>query len=1117
MTRRRRSHPASDLEAQARSVLEHAVDAERRGLKVYESLRSLSEVIGTEYGDRVLYELIQNAHDAHRPGDNGRIAIRLVVRSETEGTLYIANGGSGFRAKDVDAIKNLATSAKEVGEGIGNKGLGFRSVEALTDDVRIFSREGRKKAVRFDGYCFRFAREKEIENILQSDGIDADTSKRVARTVPRYLVPQHLYEHPADANSYANRGYATVIVVPMVTMEAVDLAKRQVKALADLDVPLLLFLDRIAEFRIDVETPDDSPYRRRLQRHQTAMDDVPNLAGCRMHEVRVGQDRRFLVVRREVDKERVVDAARRSIPRAPRIKRWLDWKGQPIVSVAVGLSTSAVTKERFYNFLPMGEKAVSPLMGHLDAPFFTDIDRRDADFDLPLNDTLIKAAAEACVATAMSIVERDKDVPQRVVFDLVAWIGEHAKKLDDSLKEMGSSRSDAPVIPAIEIKGRKGWASLSEVSIWPDGTFSLLKAVEVVKRIDAQLVSDEIDDLRLGRLREIAERTFVSLSPSGEQLAIWSESFAQSLFDRQAVPRTWSRFYEDLKRLFDAGCRDLNKLSGKQILLDRSKKLRQAGGHNGTPGSGVFVRNEALKGKRAKDSVPLPPSTLTRRYHFLDEKIKFRQETLSAFMEADLLREYDPVEALAGLKSVLGKKANENRRKEALLWTLKVWRITGARVEEEIRNAELRVPTLTGWQPATQAAFSSSWTPMGKKLENFLVETAEISPDCRRARGLLLVGFDDWPVSVSVPKRQWVLFLALLGVADGLRPVTAHVQPSGEGWSWNELLRTGRAEEGLDGDWCAEASTVRSFRHPYTQYHRQGEAWRLPGQMEHEELSKTAKETFHELVFQSLKAHHDKFLTFKIGRFERPQHQQDHRVLPTPLATFLRSRAWIVANTREDSDFRKADECWASRTRQGKPSRFMDRVLDTVTDLVETDQDLANLVFGKNLGLRDWHSVDTAVERLVVLASVSVSLSSHDRRDFRKEYRRAWSDVVETGASLPGDLSLAVDRSDRLETLSGDVEAPTVIVTPNAQRFEARILSSAGQALLDVGDTSTSKVVELLTATGMFTPRQLDGTGVRLLVDGEPFAPRANDPLLTSLGLGWLPEVVVLGHELLGE
>ena len=50
-------------------------------------------MIGTEYGDRVLYELIQNAHDAHRPDDEGRIAIRLVVRSKTDGTLYIANGG----------------------------------------------------------------------------------------------------------------------------------------------------------------------------------------------------------------------------------------------------------------------------------------------------------------------------------------------------------------------------------------------------------------------------------------------------------------------------------------------------------------------------------------------------------------------------------------------------------------------------------------------------------------------------------------------------------------------------------------------------------------------------------------------------------------------------------------------------------------------------------------------------------------------------------------------------------------------------------------------------------------------------------------------------------------
>ena len=39
---------------------------------------------------------------------------------------------------------------------------------------------------------------------------------------------------------------------------------------------------------------------------------------------------------------------------------------------------------------------------------------------------------------------------------------------------------------------------------------------------------------------------------------------------------------------------------------------------------------------------------------------------------------------------------------------------------------------------------------------------------------------------------------------------------------------------------------------------------------------------------------------------------------------------------------------------------------------------------------------------------------------------------------------------------------------------------------------------------------------MRLLVDGERFLPR-RDPLLTSLKLEWLPEVVILGHEMLAE
>ena len=1111
------SLPAANLQRQIRAVLEHAVDAHRKDLKVYESLRNLNEVVGTEYGDRVLYELIQNAHDAHRSGDRGRIAVSLTIRSEGEGTLYVANGGGGFRWQDVDAIMNLATTAKEIGESIGNKGLGFRSVEALTDDVRIFSRRGREDSRRFDGYCFRFAKWGEIEELLHADGVDTATARIVARTVPRYLVPLPLAEQPDEVVSYAGRGYASVIVLPLRTAESMELARQQVQALADLDVPLLLFLDRIADFRIDVKSPDGSVQQRRLSRRQNHLGSVPGIAGCCLHEVRVGKDRRFLVVQRKVDKARVLDAVKQSVPRAPQIKRWLEWTGQPTVSVAVGLSAGALAVGRIYNFLPMGDTAVAPLLGHLNAPFFSDIDRRDADFDLPLNTTLMTAAAEACAHTALYLAGQEAmKIPQRPVFDLVAWTGKHARKLDAALDRMGSSLADASIVPVVAVDGVR-WASLTETKLWPEGAFSLMKAPDVAKRTGARLVSPEIDGERLRRLETMADRKYLNLAPLGRCLAEWSERFARSLSDRHAAPRTWSWFYDDLNRVFEAADEELNVLAGKAIILDRSRKLRPAGGHGGASGASLFVRDESTRRRRIKDGVPLPPATLTRRYRFVEEKITFKPDTLNAFIDADLVRQYDPVEALAGLGYALGKRANDNRRREALTWAFRVSRSAGTGIQEALRNAQLQAPTLSGWKPATQTAFSSSWTPVGRKLENFLMEAADTSPDCRRARDALLSDFADWPPVPGGTKRQWVEFLKLLGVVDGLQPVPAAVQEDGKGWNWNYLVRNGDANKGLDGDWCREGSRF-TFGYPYTVYRRRGEAWRLPGQIEHAELSEIGKELFHELAFRHLEACGAQYLTFSVGRFERATRKWDRKILPTPLATFLRSKAWIAVSTDEEPRFRKTRECWAARKKRDRPPRFMERISDTISELVQGSEEFADLVFGDALGLRNWHYRDTAAERLQALSVVAPALRTHERTDFRKEYRRAWLDVSGTDTPLPRELELAVIRDGGLETLAGDPEtAPRVIVTQNAQESTARILSSAGHALLDVGEASTESVAERLAATGAFTPRGIDGNGVRLLVDGEPFVPRSSDPQLSSLRLEWLPEVVLLGHEILAE
>jgi hypothetical protein len=82
--------PLEYLKGQTKAVLENAAHAHRNGLKVYESLRNLSDVIGTEYGDRVLYELIQNAHDAH-PNVHDQVGVKGQKEPRAEGTFRGAN------------------------------------------------------------------------------------------------------------------------------------------------------------------------------------------------------------------------------------------------------------------------------------------------------------------------------------------------------------------------------------------------------------------------------------------------------------------------------------------------------------------------------------------------------------------------------------------------------------------------------------------------------------------------------------------------------------------------------------------------------------------------------------------------------------------------------------------------------------------------------------------------------------------------------------------------------------------------------------------------------------------------------------------------------------------
>ena len=87
------------------------------------------------YSGRQLVELIQNAID-QLEGPEGRVEVALVGRR-----LYCANSGEPFDLEGIDGITGEYESAKDEGK-IGQFGLGFRSLVALSDNVDLLSTSG---------------------------------------------------------------------------------------------------------------------------------------------------------------------------------------------------------------------------------------------------------------------------------------------------------------------------------------------------------------------------------------------------------------------------------------------------------------------------------------------------------------------------------------------------------------------------------------------------------------------------------------------------------------------------------------------------------------------------------------------------------------------------------------------------------------------------------------------------------------------------------------------------------------------------------------------------------------------------------------------------------------
>ena len=563
---------------------------------VYQSVRSLSGNVATDYRDRFLIELVQNAYDAHRVGTrHGRVEIVLDRREGEYGTLFVANTGRPFHRQDVKSLCDIGLSLKPIGESIGNKGLGFRSVLQITDRPRIYSQCPTAPGKDYySGFCFRFAEDTDYSNWL-------DHSRHLElakRDLPTFHLPMYLDVQSDVVRDFASAGAATVVELPLRDANAGNAVQRQIELLQDENVPILLFLDRLSMLRVLVIRHDgqvEACYEFTRSEESLKGTDVA------ISLVELGSAGSFMVCRQPVAEEAMQAAISAGVDRKELHEHWETWEGEG--DVAVGLRLDAESAgSRLYTFLPMGEQAEAPFRGYLHGSFSTSANRKNLNARVGLNAlllteaTLLTAKAIHCLITdPVGAMERALSVDQRaaVVTDLLCWSSVSSLETDSDLSDVLATAVasrfgvtdfvDAPVLPCrLDAAGGPTvtWQPPAKARRWPTGSTVFTESV-------AALHADDLDlwplwpalASRLDRLDQFLEAHADGYpgGPRAEERATLAELVASTMgtASRPAIAK-WGRFFRELPDFMGSGRHDGPSLAGRAVLLGDDGQLHKA-------------------------------------------------------------------------------------------------------------------------------------------------------------------------------------------------------------------------------------------------------------------------------------------------------------------------------------------------------------------------------------------------------------------------------------------------------------------------------------------------------------------------------------------------------------
>lgn len=1100
--------------------------------QVAQALTQAESLIVNEYGERFLFELIQNGYDAHGPGDLGAISIVLHADEGPFGTLYVANRGRPFRSENFIALCNPALSSKQPGEGIGNKGVGFRSVVRVCERPEIFSAsEPVPRAESFDGFCFTFARDPDIRALCEGDEEAAE--ELIASVSPR-LIPVPIDAQAESIRHFARQGFATVVRLPIDSADGRQVVEKQLDIVLSSPAPILLFLEQLESLRIEIRDTGES----RLTELRRTAAVLEQTGDDSLSTVDLSNHGRYLVATHRILSERLHGAIVGGIQAGELDKSWASWASDGHVGIALPLDSDDEAGH-LYTYLPMGIQAVAPLAGHLNAPFFSKLARTELDLTISYNAMLVREAVGLSARVASRLRTSPYPFRRRAVVDLLCWRPPYVSDLVSEFRDRTEELSRADLVPALP--NENSWSSLSEVRRWNAAPLKILSAERLVRVAGARLVDEGLGEQRIQRIGALQQELGLpGLSPSSDLVAGWIEKTAAWLHRQPFDVDNWNTFYDDLEpALGTQGA----ALQGRAILICGDGRLRraQAAGDQRNLASVFFppVRQRAEDEEELEGEIDTGlTNRLRRRLAFLHPDLEWhlavpsrpRKPSREFLQRYRLVRPYATRDLLEHIQGLLAKARPEDPIfPEALQW---VYRLQLAAKHDQrpgLDELGLRVPTAGGWKPAGETVFSERWPETsGSLVEQLIEETRDVSEELAGLDHKLIVAPAAWPSNID-DTSSWVRYLRRVGVVDGLRPQAAEpadIRQQGDHWRGGNLAsHLDLSAEDLAA-WLAEAEPVRrgQYFRPYTPYRVQGHFWRLPGSSDYPRFSERARSTFARLVFGLLGQLGGEALAVSLV-LDR-HYADESNVWPTPLAAFLRQTPWLPLTRpgdRRAEDYVRPDDAWhfrESASAERVPPFASVLPLDLRRELDRSPELLAAI---RKLGLRTWNDASDAGQLLAHLGDLLAygEIPPVHHLELRNLYRETWTVLARRNPEKPVSIAemrhLIVSRGGALvaAAVPSQSDGPAkVYVKDREDGLGERLLGASGHAIVETDPRWADRISAAVQSLDGFDVAGTSEVDVELVVDGAPYLRGADDRPLLGPDFNWLVTLVTLVAQL---